>query len=89
MGQHGHRRMYKETGLPGWMRLGYSPGRGANPPCVQYLEDANQLDEARKYFTRTGSPGAETAESASEVEELQQQVKELQNQVSQLAKKVS
>ena len=26
MGQHGHRNMYYLTGLPGWMRFGYSPG---------------------------------------------------------------
>ncbi len=26
MGGHGHRNMYYATGLPGWMRFGYSPG---------------------------------------------------------------
>ena len=37
-----YRRMYKLTGLPGWMRFGYSPGWiGRSPsglgPCAQYL----------------------------------------------------
>ena len=37
-----HRRMYELTGLPGWMRFGYSPGwQGRSPsglgPCAQYL----------------------------------------------------
>jgi hypothetical protein len=37
-----HRRMYTLTGLPGWMRFGYSPGwMGRSPsglgPCAQYL----------------------------------------------------
>jgi hypothetical protein len=37
-----HRRMYELTGLPGWMRFGYSPGwEGRSPsglgPCAQYL----------------------------------------------------
>ena len=33
----GHRNMYYATGLPGWMRFGYSPGRGRLPPRAQYL----------------------------------------------------
>jgi len=37
-----YRRMYQLTGLPGWMRFGYSPGwAGRSPsglgPCAQYL----------------------------------------------------
>jgi hypothetical protein len=37
-----YRRMYELTGLPGWMRFGYSPGwEGRSPsglgPCAQYL----------------------------------------------------
>jgi hypothetical protein len=31
MGGYGHRNMYRLTGLPGWMRFGYSPGRAAAP----------------------------------------------------------
>ncbi len=42
MGGHGHRWMYYATGLPGWMRFGYSPGWvGRSPtglgPCAEYL----------------------------------------------------
>ncbi len=33
----GHRNIYYATGLPGWMRFGYSPGRGGLPPRAQYL----------------------------------------------------
>ena len=33
----GHRNMYYATGLPGWMRFGYSPGKGRLPPRAQYL----------------------------------------------------
>lgn len=37
-----HRNMYYATGLPGWMRFGYSPGWvGRSPsglgPCAQFL----------------------------------------------------
>ena len=40
--QNRYRRMYQLTGLPGWMRFGYSPGwLGRGPsgfgPCAQYL----------------------------------------------------
>lgn len=39
---YGCRNMYRLTGLPGWMRFGYSPGRaGRSPsglgPCAEYL----------------------------------------------------
>ena len=35
--QRGHRNMYYLTGLPGWMRFGYSPGWGGMPPGATYL----------------------------------------------------
>jgi len=50
-----HRRMYELTGLPGWMRFGYSPGwAGRSPaglgPCAQYLMHGSwptpQMNEA-------------------------------------------
>jgi len=34
---HRHRNMYYATGLPGWMRFGYSPGWGGLPPGATYL----------------------------------------------------
>ncbi|HDH09762.1 MAG TPA: hypothetical protein ENF84_02360 [Chloroflexi bacterium] len=42
MGGYGHRWMYYATGLPGWMRFGFSPGwLGRSPtglgPCAEYL----------------------------------------------------
>jgi hypothetical protein len=50
-----YRRMYELTGLPGWMRFGYSPGwadrspRGLGP-CAQYLMSGQwpnpQMDQA-------------------------------------------
>jgi len=32
-----HRNMYYLTGLPGWMRFGFSPGWGGLPPGAQYM----------------------------------------------------
>lgn len=31
------RNMFYATGLPGWMRFGYSPGWGGPGPCAQFL----------------------------------------------------
>ncbi len=41
-GGRGYRRMYQMTGLPGWMRFGFSPGwQGRSPtglgPCASYM----------------------------------------------------
>jgi len=33
----GYRHMYYLTGLPGWVRFGYSPGWGTLPPGAYYL----------------------------------------------------
>jgi len=33
----GHRHMYYATGMPGWMRCGYSPGWGGIPPVAAYI----------------------------------------------------
>ena len=33
----GYRHMYYLTGLPGWMRYGYSPGWGGMPPGATYM----------------------------------------------------
>lgn len=50
-----NRRMYELTGLPGWMRFGYSPGwMGRSPsglgPCAEYLRSGRwptpQMDMA-------------------------------------------
>lgn len=52
MGQHGHRNMFYATGLPGWMRFGYSPGWGGIPPGAQYLQQTGQLPQAMDWFSQ-------------------------------------
>ncbi|MHC1585058.1 MAG: DUF5320 domain-containing protein [Candidatus Syntropharchaeia archaeon] len=39
------RNMYYLTGLPGWMRFGYSPGWGGMPPGAQYLGQTSQVPQ--------------------------------------------
>jgi len=53
-----HRYMFYMTGLPGWMRFGFSPGWGGLPPMAQYLQQTmleqqadmleQQIDAIRK-----------------------------------------
>ena len=47
---HGHRYMYYMTGLPGWMRFGFSPGWGGLPPAAQYLQQTGQLPQVMSYL---------------------------------------
>ena len=39
-----HRRLYNQTGIPGWILFGTSPGRGGLGPCGEYLQRTGQLD---------------------------------------------
>ena len=39
-----HRRLYNQTGIPGWILFGTSPGRGGMGPCGEYLQRTGQLD---------------------------------------------
>lgn len=38
-----YRNMYYATGLPGWMRFGYSPGWSGMPPGASYLAQSGQI----------------------------------------------
>lgn len=73
MGQHGHRNMFRLTGMPGWMRFGYSPGWGGMPPCAQYLSETGQLDQAIDWFQQ---------QTGTEPQQLQQQPQRQQPQQS-------
>jgi hypothetical protein len=63
MGGHGHRNMYYLTGLPGWMRFGFSPGWvGRSPyglgPAAQYLMYGTWPTPQMNYFMQPGvQPG--------------------------------
>lgn len=53
--------MYNMTGLPGWMRFGYSPGWGGMPPGAAYLMTGQwptQQAEAYWQAMQPGHPGA-------------------------------
>lgn len=56
-GQRGrHRRMFKLTGLPGWMRFGFSPGWAGEtpsglPPVAQWLQESGNLSQFQEWLT--------------------------------------
>lgn len=45
-----YRNMYYATGLPGWMRFGYSPGWGGVPPGAQYLMQSGQMPQFQSWM---------------------------------------
>jgi hypothetical protein len=52
---HRWRRMYNLTGLPGWLRFGYSPGwKGRSPtgmpPTAQWIIQSGQLPQYLSYL---------------------------------------
>jgi len=59
------RNMYYATGLPGWMRFGYSPGRGGLAPCAQFLMTGQwptpQMAAAWQAMQGGGGPGMGSA----------------------------
>ncbi|MBC7093546.1 DUF5320 domain-containing protein [Candidatus Bipolaricaulota bacterium] len=49
------RNMFYATGLPGWMRFGYSPGWGGMPPGAQYLAQPGQFPAFSSWWGRQGT----------------------------------
>lgn len=57
---HRHRNMYYLTGLPGWMRFGYSPGWVGRsptgmPPAAQWITQSGLMPQYMEYL-RSASP---------------------------------
>ena len=53
-----HRWMYKMTGLPGWIRFGFSPGWTGRsptglPPAAQWIMQTGQMDNFLSYLQET------------------------------------
>lgn len=89
----GHRNMYYATGMPGWMRLGYSPGwvgrsPGGLPPTVQYM-GAGTWQTPQPQATVAGMPAGMAAMPAQqEVPILESQVEMLEGQLEQIKKRI-
>ena len=88
----GYRHMYYATGLPGWMRFGFSPGWvGRSPtglgPCATYLmTGAWGTPGAAGYPGVPFAPGAMGREE--ELDLLKQQSEWLSAQIEAISKRV-
>ena len=94
----GNRNMYYATGLPGWMRLGYSPGwvgRSPNglPPTAQYLRTGTwqmPQQQAQWQGMPTGMPAISEQQELSMLESqaavLEQQLEQIKNRLEALKK---
>lgn len=51
-----YRNMYYATGLPGWMRFGYSPGWGGMPPGAAYLAQTGQVPAFASWWAQGVPP---------------------------------
>ncbi|MHC1611230.1 MAG: DUF5320 domain-containing protein [Candidatus Methanospirareceae archaeon] len=97
----GYRWMYYLTGLPGWMRFGYSPGwLGRSPtgipPGAQYLMQTGQMPQFASWLQQqapgTWAPvtpmGVPTIPREQEISMLESQAKILEDQLEQIKKRL-
>ena len=93
---HGWRNMYYLTGIPGWMRFGYSPGWGGMPPGAQYLQATGQVGQFANWLGYAGAPtmvggwpyyGAPLSRD-QELQNLRAQKGALERQLEALAKRL-
>jgi len=86
------RRMYYLTGLPGWMRFGYSPGwvdRSSTglPPTAEWIMSSGLLPQYRQYIATKGatpvSPSVTGAPMSKEdeIRMLEEQSKAIESQL--------
>lgn len=90
------RNMYYLTGLPGWMRFGYSPGwigRSPTglPPAAQYLTQTGQMPQFTPWLQQQAPTGAAPMDMPAmpkeqEISMLETQAKALEQQLEQLKK---
>ncbi len=88
----GYRNMYYLTGVPGWLRFGYSPGWGGMPPAAQYLQSTGQLGQ---FMSWIGYPGGAVGgwpyyapNREQELQALRAQKEALERQLETLAKRL-
>lgn len=86
-----HRNMYYATGLPGWMRFGYSPGwvgRSASGlgPCAQFMMSGQwpvpQMEQAWQGAEPTGFDRVALLKNQADM--LQQQLEAIRAQIAEI-----
>ena len=85
----GYRNMYYATGLPGWMRFGYSPGWGGMPPGAQYLSQTGQMPQFTSWMQQqapVGMPPAAPMAPAGMTKE--QEIRTLEAQLDEIRRRL-
>ncbi len=87
--------MYYLTGLPGWMRFGYSPGWVGRsptgmPPGAQYLAQTGQMPQFGSWIQQQAPApmGMPTMLKEQEISMLESQAKMLGDQLEQIKKRL-
>jgi len=100
MGGNRWRNMYYLTGLPGWMRFGFSPGwigRSPTglPPAAQYLTQTGQMPQFGSWIQQQAPAVAPVAPvgmpampKEQEISMLESQAKMLGDQLEQIKKRL-
>lgn len=92
-----YRHMYYLTGLPGWMRFGFSPGwLGRSPtglpPTAQWLLQSGLLPQYMQYLQTQPvppmAPPVPTYSKEQEKQMLEQQIRALETQLEALKKRL-
>ncbi len=82
-----HRYLYYATGVPGWMRFGYSPCWGGLPPGAQYLMTGTWPSA---YPMPVGMPIMPAMPPAQqEISMLESQAAMLEQQLEQIKKRIN
>ncbi len=89
---HGYRNMFYMTGLPGWLRFGYSPGWGGMPPAAQYLQSTGHIGQVMNWMGYPGTAGDWPyyggLSREQELQSLKAQKEALERQLETLAKRL-
>jgi len=93
------RRMYYLTGLPGWMRFGYSPGWVGRsptglPPTAEWIVSSGLMPQYRQYLAGKRAsqiplytPGAPVSKE-DEIRMLEEQAKSIETQLEATRKRL-
>ncbi|HEC76930.1 MAG TPA: hypothetical protein ENI33_06720 [Thermoplasmatales archaeon] len=85
-----HRYMFYLTGLPGWIRFGFSPGWQGIPPTTQYIMQSGQLPQFINY-SQTPLPNVMPSTAMTKEEEismLEQQVNMIEQQIKAIEERI-
>ena len=73
--------MYYATGLPGWMRFGYSPGLGGMPPGAQYIMQTGQMPQFAAFMQQQAPAGVTPVQPMTQIPK-EQELQMLENQAN-------